>query len=112
MITALTKFPLPPGTDLREFRQALVQMAPLFQEPPGLDSKAFLIAEDGASAGGAYLWQSKEQALAFEPKIRRMIKDALGVEAEITYFETPVLVDNIARQIRQSNGVMASAGAR
>ena len=108
MITALTKFPLPPGTDLREFRQVLIQVAPSFQEPSGLDFKAFLIAEDGASAGGVYLWQSKEQALAFEPRIRGMIKDALGVEAEITYFETPVVVDNVARKIRQAEGLTAA----
>lgn len=100
MITAITKFALPAGLALEEFRASLLAVAPKFQGPPGLQSKFFLIAEDGAHGGGVYLWNTKEDALAFEPIIRSLIKQNLGVEAEISYFETPVVVDNLGQQIR------------
>jgi len=102
MITAITQFVLPAGIDLQEFRSSLFALAPKFQEPPGLQAKYFLISEDGSHGGGVYLWNSKEDALAFEPVIRSLIKQNLGVEASVSYFETPVVVDNIVKQIRRS----------
>lgn len=99
MITVLTQFPLPSGIDLDDFRKSLAQTAPVFQQSPGLHAKYFLIAEDGRSAGGVYLWRFKSDALAFESNIRDMIRTRLGVEATITYFETPVIVDNLTGSI-------------
>ena len=100
MITSITKFALPAGIALEEFRSSLFAVAPKFQGLPGLQSKFFLISEDGSHGGGVYLWNTKEDALAFEPIIKSLIKQNLGVEAEISYFETPVVVDNIGKQIR------------
>lgn len=94
MITAITQFPLPSGVDIAAFRQGLVTIAPEFQKPAGLLSKAFVISQDRVQAGGVYLWRSRNEALAFEPVIRTMIQQTLGVDASITYFDTPVLVDN------------------
>jgi hypothetical protein len=94
MITAITQFPLPSGVDIDAFRQELVTIAPEFTKPAGLLSKAFVISEDRGQGGGVYLWRSQNHALAFEPVIRSMIRQKLGVEASIRYFETPVVVDN------------------
>jgi hypothetical protein len=105
MITVITQFPLPPGLDLAVFRQQIVAIAPEFQKPAGLLSKAFVVSDDGAHAGGVYLWRIREHALAFEPDIRAMIKDRIGAEALITYFETPVLVDNQRQTIEVAPGV-------
>lgn len=102
MITSITRFALPPGLALEEFRSSLAVVAPKFQGTSGLQSKFFLISEDGTHGGGVYLWNRKEDALAFEPIIRSLIQQNLGVEAEISYFETPVVVDNMSKQIRSA----------
>ena len=52
-------------------------------------------------AGGAYLWKNIEAAkLAHGPVWRKMINDLYGSEDEIsvTYFETPVVADNLVHQ--------------
>lgn len=94
MYTTITRFPLPEGAEPAMLRSAFAEVAPFFQEPAGLLSKFFLLSEEGTHAGGVYLWESRKHAEDFDPKIRAMILDRLGVEPEITYFETPVVVDN------------------
>jgi len=67
---------------------------------PGLLRKYFIVSADGATGGGVYLWTSGQRARDFsEATIRPMIKERFHVEPSITYFETPVIVDNIASQI-------------
>lgn len=104
MVSVITQFPLPAGIDLPAFRRQLVAIAPEFQKPAGLLSKAFVVSEDQGHAGGIYLWRSREHALAFEPSIRAMIQQRLGVEPRITYFATPVLVDNMRQTIDVAEG--------
>ena len=51
--------------------------------------------------GRAYLWKNIEAAkLAHGPVWRKMINDLYGSEDEIsvTYFETPVVADNLVHQ--------------
>jgi len=58
------------------------------------------VVDDGATGGGVYLWTSRQTAHDFsEATIRPMIKERFHVEPSITYFETPVIVDNVSSQI-------------
>jgi Putative mono-oxygenase ydhR len=102
MITTITKFQLPHGASLDQVRSALKDIAPEFQRPSELLSKFFLISESGPYGGGVYLWQNRSDASAFEPTIRAMVREKMGVEAEISYFETPVVVDNTQKEIKHA----------
>jgi hypothetical protein len=102
MYTTITKFPVPAGAEPAMLRSAFSEVAPLFQETAGLLSKSFLLSEDGTYAGGVYLWESRKHAEEFEPRVREMIMENLGVDPEITYFETPVVVDNQQKKILQA----------
>jgi hypothetical protein len=100
MTTAIVHFPLPPGIPADAVKSGFLEIAPLFQEPPGLLRKYFLLSADGETGGGVYLWTSRQTAFDFsETTIRPMIKEKFHVEPAITYFETPVVVDNISSQI-------------
>jgi len=99
MTTFITQFPTPAGVPMEELHQMFVAVAPQFRSIPGLLSKTFLLAEHGRG-GGVYVWESRAHAAAFEPQLREMIRAKLGVDAEITYFDTPVVVDNLHGQIR------------
>lgn len=100
MITTIVSFPLPPGLSIDTLKKDLVGVAPQFQAPPGLLRKYFLISEDGAASGGVYLWKTSEQARDFsEGFLRSMIRENFHVDPSITYFDTPVIVDNITSEI-------------
>ncbi len=94
MITAIVRFPLTPGTTLEEAAALFESTAPRYQALPGLVRKYYLYGEDG-SAGGVYLWQTREDAeRVYSEEWRELIAAKYGTEPDITYFETPVIVDN------------------
>jgi hypothetical protein len=97
MITAIVRFPLPAAVTADQYRAMCRHAAPDFRTPGGLLSKQFLLTEDGRGGGGVYLWESREAAEAFYTAgFRALIRERFGVEPQITYFETPVVVDNRA----------------
>ena len=100
MTTAIVQYRLPPGAPIETVKSGFLEVAPFFQRPPGLVRKYFLLSDDGATGGGVYLWNSRQTAHDFsEGTIRPMIKEKFNVEPSITYFETPVIVDNVSSQI-------------
>jgi Putative mono-oxygenase ydhR len=100
MTTVIIQYPLPPGAPIDAVKSGFLEVAPFFQHLPGLLRKYFFLSEDGATGGGVYLWTSRETARNFsETTIRPMIKEKFHVEPSITYFEAPVIVDNVSSQI-------------
>ena len=46
-------------------------------------------------AGGVYLWKSREDADAlYTDRWKQLIRDQYGSDPVISYFESPVIVDN------------------
>ena len=94
MITAIVKFKLPEGTTLHEASAKFEASAPSYSGVPGLVRKYYLFNEDG-TAGGVYLWESREAAEQFyNESWRGMIAERCGAPPRIEYFESPVIVDN------------------
>ena len=94
MITAIVHFPLNPGTTLEDAKALFEGSAPKYRAAPGLVRKYYLFGEDG-TGGGVYLWESREAAeRMYSPEWRTMIADRYGTPPQISYFETPVIVDN------------------
>jgi hypothetical protein len=100
MTTAIIKYALPPRAPIDALKNGFLEVAPFFQGPAGLVRKYFLLSDDGTTGGGVYLWTSRQAAHDFsEATIRPMIKEKFHVDPSITYFETPVIVDNVSSQI-------------
>ena len=100
MTTVIIQYRLPSGAPKASVKTGFFEVAPFFQTPPGLLRKYFLLSDDGATGGGVYLWTSRRKAQNFsEGTIRPMIKEKFHVEPSITYFETPVIVDNASVEI-------------
>jgi len=105
MTTSITRFQLPSGIPTEAVKNGFVEVAPKFKHPAGLLRKYFLISEDGKTGGGVYLWNSMEEARAFsEGVLRSMIEEKFHVDLSITYFDTPVVVDNISSEILRARG--------
>ncbi|MBI5439933.1 MAG: YdhR family protein [Deltaproteobacteria bacterium] len=95
MITALVLFRVGEPVDLETARSNFSASAHKYQGVPGLIRKYFLVDEDRVSLGGVYLWRSKEDAERFfTDALIRSITEKYGSAPSITYFETPVVVDN------------------
>jgi hypothetical protein len=73
---------------------------PAWQANTELIHKAFLFDEATRRAGGVYLWKSIEAAKrAHGPAFQDRIRSVFGAEPEFQYFETPIVIDNAAKQV-------------
>ena len=100
MITALVQFRLPQPVTPEKAQQLFIGSAPKYREAPGLIRKYYLLSEDGGTAGGVYLWKSKEDAARLYTKDwEGVIRERYGAAPTVTYFESPVIVDNLTNQI-------------
>lgn len=100
MITALVQFKLPQPVTREKAREIFLSTAPKYRETPGLIRKYYLLSEDGGTAGGVYLWKSKRDAEdLYTKEWENYIGEKYGAPPAVTYFESPVIVDNMTNQI-------------
>jgi hypothetical protein len=100
MITAITNFRLPKPITLDEARKIFLSTAPKYQGMPGLFRKCYVLSQDGGTVGGIYLWNSQAEAEAvYTEAWRAFVRDKYGTEPTVTYFDSPVVVDNVTHQI-------------
>ena len=94
-VTAIVRFAMPEGKSRDELRAAFEASAPLYQDVKGLVRKYYLLSEDGREGGGVYLFDSREDAeRLYDDAWRAGIRERLGAEPSVEYFESPVIVDN------------------
>ena len=100
MITTITTFRLPKPVTLEEGRRIFLSTAPKYKGAPGLFRKCYILSEDGSTAGGVYLWSSREAAEAvFTESWKTFVREKYQTDAIITYFDSPVVVDNVTDEI-------------
>jgi hypothetical protein len=95
MITAIVRFKLPAAIDAAKAAELFRGSAPKYQRLPGLIRKYYLFDAESRTGGGCYLWESREAAeRVYNAEWRQMIAERYGAPPEISFFETPVVVDN------------------
>ena len=100
MIITITAFKLPQPIAAEEARRIYLSTAPTYQGVPGLLRKHYVLSEDGATAGGVYLWNSRAEAEALYTEAwHAFVAEKYGVEPTVIFFDSPVTVDNVAQQI-------------
>ena len=101
LITTITTFSLPKAITLAEAREIFKSTAPKYQGVSGLLRKQYVLSEDGKTAGGVYLWQTRADAEAMYTEAwREFVRAKYQTEPSVTYFETPVVVDNVVDEIQ------------
>jgi hypothetical protein len=94
MITAIVRFKLPPTVKAEDAAELFKGSAPKYRGLAGLVRKYYLYNEGGIG-GGVYLWESRAAAeRVYTAEWKKMIADRYGTEPEISYYDTPVVVDN------------------
>ena len=100
MITALVQFRLPQPITRDKAKDVFLGSAPKYREVPGLVRKYYVLSQDGATAGGVYLWRSREDAeRLYTEDWKGIVRERYGTSPTITYFESPVVVDNQSNEI-------------
>ena len=100
MITEIVTFTVPEGTTREQHRLNCEENAPTWRENPDLIRKNYLFDAERGIAGGVYLWKEKAHAEKWHgAEWRQVIKDYYDSEPESRFFETPVVVDNVAGEI-------------
>ena len=88
--------------------------APIWRGNPECIRKCYLYDAERGLGGGAYLWRSLEAAkLAHGDAWRKMINELYGSEGQIsiTYFETPIVADNLVQRTIEEHEVSPAAFA-
>jgi hypothetical protein len=100
MIIVFTKFTLPKPITREEARSIFLSTAPKYRGVQGLVRKHYVLSEDGVTAGGVYLWNSRPEAEAmYTESWRSFVREKYGTDPNVSYFESPVVVDNVAQQV-------------
>lgn len=100
MITAIVQFELPQPITVKEARAVFSGTAPKYLEVRGLIRKFYLLADDGRTAGGVYLWKSRHDAESFyTAEWKQFIQKKYGTTPQVTIFESPVVIDNTTSTI-------------
>ena len=100
MITALIQIKLPEPMAKEKAKAVFAGTAPKYREVKGLIRKYYLLSEDGATAGGIYLWKSRDAAeQLYTDDWKTFIMQKYGTKPSVTYFDSPVIVDNLVGQI-------------
>ena len=100
MITALVQFRLPQPVTREQARELFLGTAPRYRDMAGLIRKYYLLSEDGCTAGGAYLWADRESAeRVYDDNWRATVAQRYGAQPSVTWFDTPVVVDNLEARI-------------
>jgi hypothetical protein len=100
MITVFTSFRLPKPISRQEARRIFLSTAPKYQGVAGLFRKCYVLSEDGGTAGGVYLWKSRAQAEAMYTETwREFVRGKYGTDPTVTYFDSPVVVDNVSGEV-------------
>ena len=100
MITALIQIKLPEPMTKDKAQNVFAGTAPKYREVKGLIRKYYLLSEDGATAGGVYLWKSRDAAeKLYTDDWKTFIMQKYGTKPSVTYFDSPVIVDNLVGKI-------------
>lgn len=100
MITTMTQFKMPKPVTKAEAEAIFKGTAPKYLGVPGLVRKCYVLSEDGCTLGGVYLWETRAHAEAmYTESWREFVRKKYDTEPVVTYFETPVVVDNVTNEI-------------
>jgi hypothetical protein len=100
MITVITTFQLKKPVTREEARSIFLSTAPTYHGVAGLFRKSYVVSEDGSSVGGIYLWNSRAEAEAmYSESWRAYVREKYDSDPSVTYFDSPVVVDNVTHEI-------------
>jgi hypothetical protein len=108
MITEVVTFKLPTGMTREQLISNYRQTAPKWRENPDLIRKNYLYDGTNGLGGGVYLWKDIAAAKKWhDDRWRQGVIERYGSEPNIAYFETAIVVDNLAQRTIEDTALEA-----
>lgn len=99
MIIVKVTFQIPKELDFETLKEKFQETAPMYQDTKGLTRKNYICDLEKSIGGGIYCFDSREHAdIWFDEARIKWLTDRYS-KPDIEYFETPVIVDNVAGEI-------------
>jgi hypothetical protein len=99
MITEFVTFALPRDMTREQLVENYKQTALKWRQNSDLIRKNYLFDQASGLGGGVYLWKTMAAAKRWHDESwRNKVVELYGSEPTIRYFETPIVVDNVAQQ--------------
>ena len=94
MITVIVNFKIAEDVDENAIKQKFLETSPMYRDVSGLIRKNYLIDIERHPAGGVYTFDNLENAkMQFDQERINWLTNRYS-SPSITYFETPIVVDN------------------
>ena len=100
MITVIVSFKISTDLKAEAVKDKFLDTAPMYRDVDGLIRKNYLLDIEKHTAGGAYTFETREQADKWFDQERIDWITERYSKPELTYYDTPVLVDNDQDQIK------------
>lgn len=100
MITAICRYALSPDLTREQVVETLERGIPFYQNRVGLVRKYNCIDLERGEGLGIYLWHDRQLAEAYFEEVTPVIRDHMGSEPEVTYLDTPIVVDNVTGEVQ------------
>ncbi len=95
-VATLVVVKTPPGVTRAMIEAGFAKAVPTYKKVPGLLRKYFTVNATGF--GGMYLWKNRAAADAwYSPDWHARAKVTYGVDPELTYFDSPLQIDNVGQ---------------
>jgi hypothetical protein len=108
MITEVVTFKLPTGMTRDQLISNYRQTAPKWRENSDLIRKNYLYDGTNGLGGGVYLWKDIAAAKKwYDDRWRQGVLEHYGSEPIISYFETAIVVDNLAQRTIEDTALVA-----
>jgi hypothetical protein len=101
MINVIVEFDLPEKADTDKLAERFANGPEFYLDVPGLISKSWVIAEDGMSLAGIYLWQDRESAMNWYDGTGKARIEALGIEPKMKFYDCFALTDVDKGEVRR-----------
>ena len=99
MFVVIVKFKISDSVDNDSIKEKFKETAPMYQETKGLIRKNYLFNESKNIAGGVYIFDNSENGFAWFDESRIQWLTDRYSQPEITYFDSPVEVNNDSNKI-------------
>jgi hypothetical protein len=95
MVTAFVQIKIVKPLSREKIKELAANSAPRYQQVQGLIRKYYILSEDGKTAGGVYLWKTREDAeRLYNDEWKEYLEGIYGSKPAITFFQSHVVVDN------------------
>ena len=111
MYISVVEIDLPDNLDRDALTEGFLTSGRRYTDVPGLLRKYYTMKDD-AITGGVFVWESREHAKAghSDPEWNELIWDKYGARPQGTYYEVPVVIDNVMGEIYQGSEYLEAMG--